>query len=622
MKKVSAFIKKHKKLTIFLVIILIIVGLVTYVKKKATEAVEMLASMTAGEVVEVEKRSLVDSLSATGKIASVDSQNVAAAVTGVEVLEILVEEGDYVKAGDIICYLDSENLEIQKGNTETAINAAKTSSNIDIASAQRALTEAGIVRDLQVERDFEDAQIAFDEFAKAVDERDKAQREFDTAKEMYDFRLNEYDNNSNANDAVNNNGGIAGSDAKAITETQFASKKEEFSRFLINHNIGVKSTDALGNTKVSVRTTSDIGIASEAVDYLKADEFAYITEDTSKQSLSEDDKNAIRGYIDALRHYRSMYTGGSYTDGTNYLSTTLNTAKADYDAKKQALDAKQQAVDAKLNAYRNLIRNYDDKVRGNANSVANSTDTVRKAQLNSTTSTLDSEYRIKTFNDQIAECTVVAPMDGVITSVGVTAGAVYQGSNIVTIQDESAYEVVTEIDEYDITKVKVGQRVVIKTNGTGDTEFDGEVIRIAPTATPAAAGTVASSVTYKVYMSIKGDVSALKLDMTAKLSIIIDEKDGVLTVPYDAVQTDDDGNFYVELGNESELSGAAPDSKKAVNMPVEREKLYITRGIESDFYIEIIGDGVKEGLPVYVPKKDSGNNFMQMMMEQGAMGGF
>jgi len=619
MKKVSAFIKKHKKLTIFLIIVLVIVALVMYVRKKATEAVELLASMSAGEVVEVEYRPLVESLSATGKIASVDSQDISAGVSNVEVLEVLVEEGDEVKAGDVICYLDSENLEIQKENAETSSNASKASSSIDIASAQRTLEEANTARNLQVERDFEDAQTAWEEFEKAVNERDQAQREFDTAKEIYDSRKSEYDNNSNASNAIDNNGGIAGSDAKAINETQFASKKEEFSRYLINHNIGRKS--AVGFTT----GTSDIGIGSETVDYLKSDDFAYITDETDKQALSEDDKNAVRGYIDALKYYRSMYTGGSYVDGTNYLSTSLSSAKNDYDAKKTALDNKQTVVDNKLSAYKTLVRNYEDKSRSNANSVANSTDSVRKAQLNSQTATLNTDYQIKTYNDQIEECTVVAPMDGVITTLNVSEGNTYQGSTIATIQDESSYEVVAEIDEYDITKIKVGQRVVIKTNGTGDTEFEGKVKRIAPTATKAANGSVASSVTYKVYMSIDGDVSALKLDMTAKISIILNEKDNVLTVPYDAVQTDDEGKYYIELGNESELKkneDTAKDKKANIGVPTEREKLYITRGIESDFYIEISGDGVKEGLPVYVPKAASSNDFMQMMMEQGSMGGF
>ena len=43
---------------------------------------------------------------------------------------------------------------------------------------------------------------------------------------------------------------------------------------------------------------------------------------------------------------------------------------------------------------------------------------------------------------------------------------------IVTIEDDSSYEIETQIDEYDIGKIALGQRVVVKTNATDDEELD------------------------------------------------------------------------------------------------------------------------------------------------------
>lgn len=607
MKKVKEFLKKHKKLVIVLIVLLVIVGFVLYVRSQAKKALDIMLNANGPEIVEIENRSLVESLSATGSVTSIDSVNVTSIAVNTEVKEVLVEVGDEVKAGDILCILDSENLEIQRDNAQTTRDATKTKSNLDAAAAQRNLNNAEIVRNLQVERDFEDAQTAWDDYAKALEERDKAKREYDTAKEIYDSRLGEYDNNSNASNTINNNNGIAGSDAAAINEVKFESIKEELTKYMANHNI----TGALGR----------VAIASNDFELVTSDDFYYNDKDPGDQKLSNEDKDAILSYLERLRGVRNSYVGGSYVDGTRYLSGSLNTAKNDLDAKKNAFDQRETALENALNAYNRIVRAYEDNVRNNANSVANSTDNVTSAALNSKTATLNSELQIKQYTDQIDDCTVVAPMDGVITAVNVSEGNMYTGSTIATIQDISAYEVTAEIDEYDIGKVKVGQQVVIKTNGTGDTEFQGQVTKVAPTATrtvtASGVSSVGNSITYKVTMSVNGGMDQLKMDMTAKISIIIDEAEDVLTVPYDAVQVDDEGKYYVELAVTNEKGDMVRGDAEDKN-----NRIYVTKGIESDYYIEISGDGVKEGISIVVPPAEGGNDFMQMMMEQGAMGGF
>ena len=50
----------------------------------------------------------------------------------------------------------------------------------------------------------------------------------------------------------------------------------------------------------------------------------------------------------------------------------------------------------------------------------------------------------------------------------------------------------------------------------------------------------------------------------------------------------------------------------------------VEKGIESDYYIEIISKEITEGMEVVVPKTsdDNGGNIQMMMMRQGPMGGF
>ena len=70
--------------------------------------------------------------------------------------------------------------------------------------------------------------------------------------------------------------------------------------------------------------------------------------------------------------------------------------------------------------------------------------------------------------------------------------------------------------------------------------------------------------------------------MTAKASVILDKAADVLAVPYDCVQEAEDGSYFVTvIGKDG--------SKKDVP---------VTRGLESDYYVEISGDGIDAGTTV------------------------
>ena len=53
------------------------------------------------------------------------------------------------------------------------------------------------------------------------------------------------------------------------------------------------------------------------------------------------------------------------------------------------------------------------------------------------------------------------------------------------------------------------------------------------------------------------------------------------------------------------------------------EKVFVEKGIESDYYIEIISNEISEGMEIVVPNANDGAmNIQELMMNQGAMGGF
>lgn len=526
-KKLGAWIKKHKKLVILLAILLTIGGFIGYIAYSLSMAKDVLSDLAnAGEVAQIERRSLVDSLSATGKVSSIDSQDIAPAVSGVDVLEVPVSVGDYVKAGDVICVLDTEDLQMKLNDLQTTLNVTKQKADANVAIAGRGLNEARTTEGVQVYRDFEDAQDLYDDYMDALDDVDKAQREYDASVEQLYYRQAEYE--------------------------------------------------------------------SYRSEHSDLDEYDFLNK----------------------------------TERGNFYKTKFDSAKSEMESKEKALDNMKDAADAALDKYNNLIRSYEDHERNNDSTVMTRNDSVKSAKLDQETANLNTSEQIKQYEDQIAACTVTAPFDGVITALNVSEGGRYAGgSAVATIEDDSEYEIVAEIDEYDISKVKVGQKVIIKTNGTGDLEFNGQVKEVAPraTKTQSASGVSASAnVTYKVTVSVDAKKEDLKMDMTAKMSIILDEKMDVLTVPYDAVQTDEDGKLYIEVADETAGVEGVLNKYNNGGKPgeeTEKQKIYVEKGIESDYYVEVIGDGVKEGISIFVPSANGMNDFLQMMMDQGAMGG-
>ncbi len=552
------WIKKHKKLCIFLVIAIILVILIGKFVRSVQETAETMMSMlTRQETAAIERRSLVESVSATGSVTSAGSKSVTAEVTGVKTLSMPIQVGDMVKEGDMLCLLDTADLEESLANSELSLSVAQRRTQLDLESAQRNLTEAGI--SVQVDLSRMEEQVA------------SALRTYEEARESMNKAGSSYGNANNNSTEIR----------KALEgyQAQLAQVHEQLN--------GQQDTVSGGDAS----DRAELEAQAQRLEQL-------ITEYQMKYSTAQETE----------RNLKSVYD--------------------------QAVSAVNNAYDA----YERQLQNQEDAIRNGGSTLLSRQDNVTSSRLNASTSGLSDQQQIDRYQEQIAACTVTAPLSGVVTAVNLEVGDKYNGGAIVTIEDISSYEVTVEIDEYDISKIKTGQRVVIKTNGTGDLELEGKVISIAPRAT------VGSGVTYTVKTSIETPCEDLRMDMTAKLSIIISSRENVLTVPYAAVQTAEDGSFYVEVVDES---GKAPDSANPAGgepptgqgqpqspgapvrggnaaMPnaLQTRRIPVTKGIESDYYVEISGEGIEEGLEVIVPKDNSLDSLNDLMMQMGPMGGF
>lgn len=337
-----------------------------------------------------------------------------------------------------------------------------------------------------------------------------------------------------------------------------------------------------------------------------------VTNAKSDYETAKDDYNTAKKKLNKLKtkeaDAKEAYESADQTDTTKLaeLKSKYETAKNSRKQYEDTVSQLKSQMTAQKSNYDAAVKDYENTKKSQESSVSSAKSSQASANLNANTD--NEKNQVEQYEQQLEDGVLTAPIDGIVTSIQYEAGDTYNGGAILTIQDCSAYEIEAEIGEYDISDVALGQRALIKTNATGDEELEGTVTYISPTATKDAIGT-SGDVTYTVRISLADQNDRLRLDMSASISIIMEEHDDVYTVPYNAVQTDADDKSYIEEVSED---GS------------ETQKIYVTIVMESNYYTEIEASDIYEGQKILVIDTDDSENngFFNMTGGDRSGGGF
>lgn len=552
MKKFTVWIKKHKKLAVFLCIAIIIAAAVLTIRHKAQAAMAQLAELTE-ETAVVEKRSIQSSVSSTGTIISDKTRSITATLTGMEVLRVDVEVGDVVQEGDTICTFDTSKLEDNLEDAEKSLSAAKTQTSVTVNNAKRALEQAIETQNYQIESAARNVISAGEAYNSAREAYDEAQSKADEA----------YDEMRSAKKKLDE---LSYSDADYKTTQAYS----DYQAKLEAYNIAVQENNSI---KADPNSTAE-----------------QLNEASAKEINAAAELNAAEAALKATPEYNQTTANekAKAEAEANYKS-----AKATYDSLDSSMSNLESALRNAKTALDNAQATYEYTVSSQQNQYEGSRDNLKSARASAGVATQQQENAVDTYQEQIEKGTLKADISGTVTAINVKQGDTYAGGVIATIQDCSAFVVSAEIDEYDIADVKLGMKAVFKTDATRDEQLQGEVIFISPTPTQG------SNVTYQVKVKINSPTDRLRLGMNAKLNIILRETADVLTVPYDAVQQDENGNDVVYVVTRTESGG------------ITKAAVLVTVGVEGDYYVEVTGD-IQEGMEVSMPS-DMKFDFSQMM---------
>ena len=185
------------------------------------------------------------------------------------------------------------------------------------------------------------------------------------------------------------------------------------------------------------------------------------------------------------------------------------------------------------------------------------------------------QARIVAQKDRIADLVLRAPMDGTVLrrdgEVGEIAGT---GANDVLfwVGQQKPLRVVADVNEEDVPRVRVGQKVLLRSEGFSTAQLTAEVADITPKGDPVAK-------TFRVYLALPDD-TPLRIGMSIEANIVTREAKDALIVPTEAIAG----------GAVWRLDGDA------------LRKTPVTTGVRGPRMVEIIS-GLAEGAIIATPAK-------------------
>ena len=208
-------------------------------------------------------------------------------------------------------------------------------------------------------------------------------------------------------------------------------------------------------------------------------------------------------------------------------------------------------------------------------------DGAQTARDSAAAAVAQSQAALKQAETNLSYTRITSPIDGVVVDrqydVGQTVAASFQAPVIFTIaQDLTKMQVLTNIDEADVGRVKVGQEASFSVDAFSDQPFKGAVsqIRLSPQ-------TVQNVVTYPVVLDVANLDLKLKPGMTANVQVPVDVRKDALRVANSALRfRPDNSDLVVEVrkvkstdaGKGGTASSAPPAPGSAAGAPATSER--------------------------------------------------
>ncbi|MFH2018949.1 MAG: HlyD family efflux transporter periplasmic adaptor subunit, partial [bacterium] len=558
-KKISGHIMKRKGVYSLVAIVLATGGYF------GTQSLQNDTAETRYVVSAVEKGTLITSVSGSGQISASNQLDVKPKTSG-DVISVAVKNGQEVKAGAILVQLNATDAYRDVRDAQDSLESAELSleklkapeDDYSILQAENALTSAKnnleklkLSQATESQNAEEEKQNAEENVIEAYEDAFAAVTDTFLDLPSVISGLNEVLHDYEISDHQPTVGGRQ-DNTSALMSTTNVDKRDSLFGFKANaesdYATAREKYDAASESYKNASRYSEPAV----IEALLA-ETVEATEAISEAAKSEN------SYLGAWVDFRNEYHWEIFSEVENY-QKDLATYIGQINGSLSGLLSAERSVKNSLEAVEDAEKDLEEMEQSNPFDIASAEATIkeREAALENIKEGADAldlrsqELVIRQRKEALAEVranladyTVRAPFDGVITTVDVQKGdSVSSGTSVATIITKERVAEIS-LNEVDAADVKVGQKATLTFDAVEELSITGEVAEVD------ALGTVTQGVvTYNTKIIFDTTDERVKPGMSVSASIITDIKQDVILVSSSAIKSSCEIS-YVEMPAEN-----------------------------------------------------------------------
>jgi len=551
---------------------------------------------------------LVISIQSEGKVVAKDGVELSFPVSGnLEVSGVYVKEGDKIVKGDKIASVKTESLEFELRNAYASYQSALASYNTktagatdsEISKAKASIEQASVSLEqtkISAERtkdsaakSIADAEDALETALENLNENknvatseavETAYEDLFSSIKSVSISLQKYLHDSDTilgidetaiNDDFENVLGAKNSfslnqskDSYNIVKELKNSLDADIAQLSLNLDYGlvdeaaataVEAIDEFQNHLYSMQTMLDATITAANLSQTKLDGFK--TTINSNRSSANSLASSLNNYIESVDDAKDTLADyqTAYDDALADLATAKKEAEQDINNASTSLKSKQLSYDQAKLDYQDLIAPMSTNDLSSA-----------RAQLNSAAISVDkAKYNME-------QATLVSPIDGVVSMLNYKVGDIIlsdSAKTMATIINNDTLFIEVNIEEADISQLKVGQKAKVSFDAIAGLEIEGELSFISLTSSTSTNGIV----TYLVRVLLSNvSESSIREGMTASVEFITSGVEDVLYIPVSAVRN---------VGGKPSVQTKAGEYVNVSTGFTDGEQVEITSGLEA-----------------------------------------
>ncbi len=521
----------------------------------------------------VKKEDLKISISSSGKVVAKDGVELSFPVSGnLEVSDVFVKEGDKIKKGDKVASVKTESLEFELRSAYNNYQSALSNYNLKLESAtdsEKSKSKAAI----------DQAQVSLDQAKISLEQTKSNSGQNITNAET---NVTTAESNLKLNNTINDSEIVHNAYLSLINTLKSTSLSLIKQLRDSDSILGVDNTNINGEFKLGlgVMDESSLNYAKDTYSSVKSlvmqsdSVISGLNSSSSNSNVDSAADNALKVVSAMQEHLRYMQ---KVLDGTitfagltqsklDSLKSTINTNQSSAISMASSLNNATQAVDnAKSSleqyqtAYTKAVNDLNILKKQTEQNINNATISVKAREISLTQAKNDyadliapaKESDLASVRSQLTsaaiavdrakynmeQATLISPIEGVVAMLNYKKGDIILGDStaksMATIINNDTLYIEVNIEEADISKIKVGQKARATFDAVEGLTLEGDVSFISLTSQTSSNGIV----TYLVRVALaKASESQIREGMTASVEFITSEAPNVLSIPVSAVR--------------------------------------------------------------------------------------